>query len=31
MITGSAGADQFWLATAEIPEAVNIITDFTQW
>ncbi|MEL6463113.1 MAG: hypothetical protein AAFQ91_33680, partial [Cyanobacteria bacterium J06621_15] len=24
IITGGAGADQFWIATAEIPEAVNI-------
>ncbi len=29
-ITGGAGADQFWIATATIPEAVNIITDFTN-
>ncbi|MEL6439908.1 MAG: pre-peptidase C-terminal domain-containing protein [Cyanobacteria bacterium J06621_8] len=28
-ITGDAGGDQFWIATAEIPDAVNIITDFT--
>lgn len=28
-ITGGSGADQFWLATAEIPEAANVITDFT--
>ena len=28
-ITGGAGADQFWIATAEIPEAANTITDFT--
>lgn len=28
-MTGGAGADQFWIATAEIPEAANIITDFT--
>ena len=28
-ITGSAGADQFWIAVAEIPDAVNVITDFT--
>ncbi|MEM8674930.1 MAG: hypothetical protein AAGF83_13805, partial [Cyanobacteria bacterium P01_G01_bin.67] len=27
-ITGGAGADQFWIATAELPDAVNIITDF---
>ncbi|MEM7580192.1 MAG: D-alanyl-D-alanine carboxypeptidase, partial [Cyanobacteria bacterium P01_A01_bin.80] len=27
-ITGGAGADQLWIATAEIPEAANIITDF---
>ncbi len=30
MITGGEGADQFWIATAEIPEAANIITDFTS-
>ena len=29
-LTGGAGADQFWIATAEIPEAANIITDFTS-
>ncbi|WP_228059602.1 hypothetical protein [Plectonema radiosum] len=29
IITGGAGADQFWIATAEIPDAANIITDFT--
>ncbi|MEM6402078.1 MAG: Ig-like domain-containing protein, partial [Cyanobacteria bacterium P01_D01_bin.116] len=29
-ITGGAGADQFWIATAEIPDAANIITDFTS-
>ncbi|MEM9509510.1 MAG: serine hydrolase [Cyanobacteria bacterium P01_E01_bin.35] len=29
IITGGAGADQFWIASAEIPEATNIITDFT--
>ena len=28
-ITGGAGTDQFWVATAEIPEAANTITDFT--
>ncbi|MEM6612451.1 MAG: alkaline phosphatase, partial [Cyanobacteria bacterium P01_C01_bin.72] len=27
---GGAGADQFWIATAEIPDAANIITDFTS-
>ena len=30
IITGGEGADQFWIATAEIPEAANIITDFTS-
>ncbi len=30
IITGGAGADQFWIATAETPEAANIITDFTS-
>ncbi|UKP00018.1 serine hydrolase [Nostoc sp. UHCC 0870] len=29
IITGGAGADQFWIATAEIPDSANIITDFT--
>jgi hypothetical protein len=29
IITGGAGADQFWIATAETPDAANIITDFT--
>ncbi|MEL7408265.1 MAG: SGNH/GDSL hydrolase family protein [Cyanobacteria bacterium J06558_2] len=28
-VTGGAGADQFWIATAEIPDAPNTITDFT--
>ena len=28
IITGGAGADQFWLATAEIPDTANTITDF---
>ena len=27
-ITGGAGADQFWIATASIPESANVITDF---
>ena len=30
IITGGEGADQFWIATAEIPQAANIITDFTS-
>ncbi|MEM7591467.1 MAG: hypothetical protein AAF383_08095 [Cyanobacteria bacterium P01_A01_bin.83] len=30
IITGGAGADQFWIANAEIPDAANIITDFTS-
>ncbi|MEM8827923.1 MAG: spondin domain-containing protein [Cyanobacteria bacterium P01_G01_bin.19] len=29
-INGNLGADQFWIANAEIPEAVNIINDFTS-
>ena len=29
-ITGGEGADQFWIATAEIPEVANTITDFTS-
>ncbi|NEO76481.1 hypothetical protein [Moorena sp. SIO4G3] len=27
-MTGGAGADQFWIASAEIPDSANIITDF---
>ena len=27
-ITGGEGADQFWIASAELPEAANVITDF---
>ncbi|WP_414620894.1 pre-peptidase C-terminal domain-containing protein, partial [Calothrix sp. CCY 0018] len=30
ILTGGAGADQFWIATVETPEATNIITDFTS-
>ena len=29
-ITGSAGADQFWIANGEYPESPNTITDFTS-
>ncbi len=29
-IAGGAGADQFWIAVAEIPDAANIISDFTS-
>jgi Ca2+-binding RTX toxin-like protein len=28
-LTGGEGADQFWIATGEIPQDVNTITDFT--
>jgi hypothetical protein len=28
-INGNAGADQFWIATAAIPETANLINDFT--
>lgn len=28
-ITGGEAADQFWIASAEVPDAANIITDFT--
>lgn len=28
LITGNAGKDQFWIATAEYPESANTITDF---
>ncbi|MEC4892898.1 MAG: cadherin domain-containing protein [Oscillatoria sp. PMC 1051.18] len=28
-LTGGTGADQFWLAIAELPTSANIITDFT--
>ncbi len=27
-LTGGLGADEFWIASAELPDAVNIITDF---
>ena len=27
-ITGGEGADQFWIASAELPESANVITDF---
>jgi hypothetical protein len=30
IITGGEGADQFWIATAEIPDSANTITDFTS-
>lgn len=29
-VTGGEGADQFWIASAKIPESANIITDFTS-
>ncbi|MEM8674575.1 MAG: choice-of-anchor I family protein [Cyanobacteria bacterium P01_G01_bin.67] len=29
LITGGAGADQFWIATATIPESTNTVDDFT--
>jgi D-alanyl-D-alanine carboxypeptidase len=29
IITGGEGADKFWIAVAEIPDAANTITDFT--
>ena len=29
-ITGGKGADEFWIAVAEIPEAANTITDFVS-
>ena len=28
-LTGGAGADQFWIANAEMPKSANTITDFT--
>lgn len=28
IMTGGPGADQFWIATAEVPNAANMITDF---
>ena len=28
ILTGGEGADQFWIATASLPESANIITDF---
>jgi predicted AlkP superfamily pyrophosphatase or phosphodiesterase len=30
LITGGAGADQFWMAVAEIPDAANTVTDFVS-
>ncbi|GEM_PF-1153221 len=30
IITGGAGADQFWIAIAQTPDAANTITDFTS-
>ena len=30
LLTGGADTDQFWIVNAEIPEAANIITDFTS-
>ncbi|MEM8830616.1 MAG: calcium-binding protein [Cyanobacteria bacterium P01_G01_bin.19] len=30
IINGGAGADQFWIVSAELPESANIITDFTS-
>ena len=30
ILTGGSGEDQFWIATAEIPDVANIITDFTS-
>ena len=30
IITGGEGADQFWIASAAIPESTNNITDFTS-
>ena len=30
IITGGVGADQFWIANAELPESANVITDFTS-
>lgn len=29
-MTGGTGADQFWIAVAEIPEAFNTVTDFVS-
>jgi Ca2+-binding RTX toxin-like protein len=30
LLTGSAGGDQFWIATGEIPNRLNTVTDFTS-
>ena len=30
IITGGAGADQFWIASAELPDSANTITDFAS-
>ena len=29
-LSGGQGADQFWIANAQLPDAVNTITDFTS-
>jgi hypothetical protein len=29
LLTGGADADQFWIASTEIPQSVNTVTDFT--
>ncbi|MDJ0571437.1 MAG: hypothetical protein QNJ53_20645 [Pleurocapsa sp. MO_192.B19] len=29
-LTGGVGADQFWIAVAEIPNAPNMVTDFNS-
>ena len=29
-LTGGEGEDQFWIASVEVPESANIITDFTR-
>ncbi len=29
-LTGNVGADQFWIAAAERPEAANTVKDFTS-
>jgi Ca2+-binding RTX toxin-like protein len=30
ILTGNTGADQFWITTAEVPNSLNTVTDFTS-
>ncbi|MCY7336907.1 MAG: esterase-like activity of phytase family protein, partial [Chamaesiphon sp.] len=31
LLSGGTGADQFWIANAELPSAANTIVDFQKW